>query len=145
MPHRLSATTPLPVVLPRPWRQPVNPTHPYRHRNTWPVPPLHRHSVLCFPYRPAFSANSQAKVAANAIRGELTDSSVVAARYNNTCWSLISPNNSVRVGATYQAGTESIEAVSKFISQTKEDPSDRKANYEDSVRWYRDISIDMFS
>lgn len=93
----------------------------------------------------AFSANSQAKVAATTIRGELTDSSVSPARYDNTCWSLISPNNSVKVGATYQAGKESIEAVSKFISQTEEDSATRKANYEESVGWYSDITTDMFS
>lgn len=93
----------------------------------------------------AFSANSQAKVAANAVRAELTDVSIPAAEYNNTCWSLISPDNSVKVGAAYKAGKDGIEAVSKFISQTGEDSARRKTNYEDSVRWYSDISSDMFS
>jgi len=93
----------------------------------------------------AFSANSQAKVAANAFRGELTDSSASSARYNNTCWSLISPNNSVKVGAAYQPGTQSIEVVSNFISQTKENTETRKANYEDSLGWYKEIPTDMFS
>ena len=37
----------------------------------------------------AFSANSQAKVAAMMIRGELTKSPTFPARYTNTCWSLI--------------------------------------------------------
>lgn len=92
----------------------------------------------------AFSANSQAKVAANSILSELTGSPASAARYNNTCWSLISPNNSVKVGAAYQAGTEQIEAVSNFISQTEEDAATRKSNYEDSVNWYEDITADMF-
>ena len=36
-----------------------------------------------------FSANSQAKVAANHIRGSLTGSKVFPARYSNTCWSLV--------------------------------------------------------
>lgn len=92
----------------------------------------------------AFSANSQAKVAVNAIRAELTDYSLPPARYNNTCWSLISPNNSVKVGATYQAGTQSIEVVSNFISQTGEDSATRKVNFEDSVGWYSDIAMDIF-
>ncbi len=39
----------------------------------------------------AFSANSQAKVAAMIIRGELTQSRAFPARYSNTCWSLIAP------------------------------------------------------
>ena len=92
----------------------------------------------------AFSANSQAKVAAKAIRAELTDYSASSAQYSNTCWSLISPNNSVKVGATYKAGKENIEAVTKFISQTKEDSATRKVNYEDSVEWYSDFAADMF-
>ena len=93
----------------------------------------------------AFSANSQAKVAATSIRGELIGSAVTPASYNNICWSLISPNNSVKVGAAYQGGAEKIDAVSKFISQTGEDAATRKTNYEDSVSWYQDITTDMFS
>ena len=92
----------------------------------------------------AFSANSQAKVAANAIRSELTGSSVTPATYSNTCWSLIAPDDSVKVGATYKAGTQKIDAASKFISQTKEDSNTRKANFKESVAWYSAISADMF-
>jgi sulfide dehydrogenase [flavocytochrome c] flavoprotein subunit len=93
----------------------------------------------------AYSANSQAKVAVNAILSELTDASMVPAQYNNTCWSLIAPNDSVKVGAAYKPGTESIEAASTFISQTGEDSATRKANYEDSVGWYSAFSADMFN
>jgi NADPH-dependent 2,4-dienoyl-CoA reductase/sulfur reductase-like enzyme len=92
----------------------------------------------------AYSANSQAKVAAKAINAELTGSSAAPATYSNTCWSLIAPNDSVKVGATYKAGSEKIEPASKFISQTKEDASMRKTNFKDSVAWYSAISADMF-
>ena len=47
-----------------------------------------------------FSANSQAKVAANAIRGELTGSRVYDARFANTCWSLVATNDGVRLAPT---------------------------------------------
>jgi hypothetical protein len=50
----------------------------------------------------------------------------------------------VKVGATYKAGKENIEAVTKFISKKKEGPATRKANYEDSVGWYSDFTADMF-
>ena len=66
-----------------------------------------------------FSANSQAKVAANAIRGELTGSRVYDARFANTCWSLIATNDGVKVGANYKAGSEKIDVVDKFVSKTK--------------------------
>ncbi len=92
-----------------------------------------------------FSANSQAKVAANAIRGELTDSKVFDARFANTCWSLIANNDGVKVGANYKAGPEKIHVVDKFISQTGEAADLRKTTYEESIGWYNGITSDMFS
>ena len=58
-----------------------------------------------------FSANSQAKVVANAIRGDLTGSKVYPARFSNTCWSLVATNDGVKVGASYKAGAEKIDVV----------------------------------
>lgn len=92
-----------------------------------------------------FSANSQAKVAANAIRGALTGSRVFEPRFANTCWSLIGTNDGVKVGASYSAGAEKIEVVEGFISQTGEDADLRKATYEESEGWYAGITADMFS
>ena len=92
-----------------------------------------------------FSANSQAKVAANAIRGALTGSRVFPARFANTCWSLIDDNDGVKVGANYKAGEDKIEVVDKFISQTGEDEALRKTTYEESEAWYSAITADMFS
>lgn len=92
-----------------------------------------------------FSANSQAKVCANAIRGELTGSRVFEPRFANTCWSLIDDANGVKVGANYKAGAEKIEVVDKFISSTGEDAATRKATYEESKGWYEGITADMFS
>lgn len=91
-----------------------------------------------------FAANSQAKVAANAIRGELTDSRVFEPRYANTCWSLIGTNDGVKVGANYTPGDENIEVVDSFISQTGEDEALRKDTYEESENWYSSITSDIF-
>jgi sulfide dehydrogenase [flavocytochrome c] flavoprotein subunit len=92
-----------------------------------------------------FSANSQAKVAANHIRGSLTGSKIFPARFSNTCWSLVATNDGVKVGANYKAGDEKIEVVDKFISQNGEDSGVRKATYEESIGWYEGITTDMFS
>ena len=92
-----------------------------------------------------FSANSQAKVAANAIRGELTGSRVFEPRFANTCWSLIATNDGVKVGANYTAGAEKIDVVDKFISQGDESADVRQATYEESEGWYTGITSDMFS
>jgi sulfide dehydrogenase [flavocytochrome c] flavoprotein chain len=91
-----------------------------------------------------FSANSQAKVVANVIRGELTGSRIFPARYSNTCWSLISTNDGVKVGANYEPTDEKIASVSSFISQTGEDADLRRQTYEESIGWYNGIVADIF-
>lgn len=91
-----------------------------------------------------FAANSQAKVAANAIRGALTGSKVFPAKFTNTCWSLIDTDDGVKVGAAYEATEEKIASTSSFISKTGEDAALRKQTYEESVGWYAGITTDMF-
>lgn len=92
-----------------------------------------------------FSANSQAKVCANAVRGALTGSKVFPAKFSNTCWSLIAPDDGVKVGATYEATPEKIAKVDGFISQTGESADVRKATYMESEGWYTGITNDMLS
>ena len=91
-----------------------------------------------------FSANSQAKVCANAVRGALTGSKVFPAKFSNTCWSLIDTNDGVKVGATYEATDEKIAKVDGFISATGETAELRRATYEESEGWYTGITTDMF-
>ncbi|MBE0453106.1 FCSD flavin-binding domain-containing protein [Roseovarius autotrophicus] len=92
-----------------------------------------------------FAANSQAKVCAMAVRGALTGSKVFPAKFTNTCWSLIAPEDGVKVGATYEATEDRIAKVDGFISDTGEDAVTRRATYEESVGWYAGITADMFS
>lgn len=91
-----------------------------------------------------FSANSQAKVAAMSIRGELTGSKVFPAKYSNTCWSLLAPDDGVKVGASYEPTAEKIASVESFVSATGEDAGLRKATYEESLGWYAGITTDIF-
>ncbi len=92
-----------------------------------------------------FSANSQAKVAAMTIRGDLTGSRVFPARYSNTCWSLQAPDDGVKVGASYEPTEEKIASTSSFISQAGEDAELRKKTYLESLDWYAGITTDMLS
>ena len=92
-----------------------------------------------------FSANSQAKVCANAVRGALTGSRVFPAKFSNTCWSLIAANDGVKVGATYEATDEKIAKVDGFISQTGESADVREATYQESEGWYTSMTADMLS
>ncbi len=91
-----------------------------------------------------FSANSQAKVCAMAVRGALTGSKIFKAKFSNTCWSLVSTDDGVKVGAAYEATDEKIAKTSGFVSKVGEDAALRKQNYEDSVGWYEGITSDMF-
>ena len=91
-----------------------------------------------------FSANSQAKVCANAVRGALTGSKIFPAKFANTCWSLINADDGVKVGATYKATDEKIAKVDGFISKTGETAEIRKQTYLESEDWYTGITSDMF-
>ncbi len=91
-----------------------------------------------------FSANSQAKIAAMNVRGDLIGAKVFPAKYSNTCWSLIETDDDVKVGGAYEPKDGKITAVSNFVSQTGEDATVRKANFEESLGWYAGITSDMF-
>jgi NADPH-dependent 2,4-dienoyl-CoA reductase/sulfur reductase-like enzyme len=92
----------------------------------------------------AFSANSQAKVAAMVIRADLTGSRAFPARYANTCWSLIATDDAVKIGAQYAPTEEKIAAQSTFVSQPGEDAALRRATFAESLDWYAAITADMF-
>ncbi|MFC4353318.1 FCSD flavin-binding domain-containing protein [Fodinicurvata halophila] len=92
-----------------------------------------------------FAANSQAKVAANAICHALLGQRAFPARYMNTCWSLLGPEDGVKVGAVYEPKDGRIRTVDSFISTRDEDAQTRQATFRESVDWYHAITTDMFS
>jgi NADH dehydrogenase FAD-containing subunit len=92
-----------------------------------------------------FSANSQAKVVANAVQAALAGKKKFPARFRNTCWSLISDNDGVKVGASYKAGSAKVDVTSKFISKVGE-PADLRANtFKESEGWYAGITAEIFA
>jgi len=91
-----------------------------------------------------FSANSQAKVAANAIRNELTGSRLFPAKYTNTCWSLIETDDAVKVGGAYEPKEGKIAATETYVSKTGEDAALRKQTQAENMGWYAGIITDMF-
>jgi NADPH-dependent 2,4-dienoyl-CoA reductase/sulfur reductase-like enzyme len=92
----------------------------------------------------AFAANSQAKVAAMAIRGELLKSKTFPPRFANTCWSLIETDDTVKVGGRYEPKDGKIASTEGFISKTKEDAALRKQTQEENMGWYQGIVADIF-
>jgi NADPH-dependent 2,4-dienoyl-CoA reductase/sulfur reductase-like enzyme len=92
----------------------------------------------------AFSANSQAKVAALAIRADLIAARVLPANYMNTCWSLIAAGDCVKVGGTYAPAEGKIKAIATFVSQTGEAAQLRAANSQEASDWYDGVVRDTF-
>lgn len=84
----------------------------------------------------AFSANSQAKVAAMMIRGELVSARTFPARYTNTCWSMIDTDDCVKIGGAYEPKDGKITASSTFVSKTGEDAELRKQTQVENMGWY---------
>lgn len=93
----------------------------------------------------AFSANSQAKVAAMVIRGELSGSRTFPPRYVNTCWSLVDTDDAIKVGGRYEPKDGKIAAVETFVSQPDESDELRKQTQAENIGWYAGITADMFT
>ncbi len=93
----------------------------------------------------AFSANSQAKVAAMVIRGELTNARTFPARYVNTCWSLVDTDDAIKVGGRYEPKDGKITATETFVSKPGESDEIRKETQAENMGWYAGITADMFS
>ena len=91
-----------------------------------------------------FSANSQAKVCAMAIRHDLTGSNLFPARFRNTCWSTVAAADTVKVGASYEATDEKIASTEGFISDVGESADLRLQTREEADSWYDSITADIF-
>ncbi len=93
----------------------------------------------------AFSANSQAKAVVADLQADLAKKERFPARYRNTCWSLLAPDDDVKVGANYAPKDGKLDASGGFVSKPGEDAGERKQNYAESVGWYSAIIADMFA
>lgn len=93
----------------------------------------------------AFSANSQAKVVAADILTALAGKEKFPARFRNTCWSLVGPDDGIKVLANYAPKDGMLEPSGSFVSKPGEDAATRKQNYAESVSWYDSITADMFA
>lgn len=92
----------------------------------------------------AFSANSQAKVVATHIASELLGATAYPARFRNTCWSMLTDNDSVKVGANYIAEGNKTVSKDDFVSKTEESDSLRMQTKDEAYAWYDAISEDIF-
>jgi sulfide dehydrogenase [flavocytochrome c] flavoprotein chain len=93
----------------------------------------------------AFTANSQAKVVAGDILADLAKKEKFPARYRNTCWSMVAPDASIKVGANFAPKDGKWEVTGPFVSKPGEDLTVHKANFEESLGWYSGITADIFA
>lgn len=92
----------------------------------------------------AFSANSQAKVCAHAVLADLAGKQAFKPRFRNTCWSLITTDDAVKVGANYEATEEKIAKIEGFVSQPDESDEVRAKTAAEARGWYDAITVDIF-
>jgi len=92
----------------------------------------------------AFSANSQAKVCANAIVADLAGKRRFAPRFRNTCWSLVASEHAIKVGASYEATPEKIKKRDGFLSSMDESDAVRASTAREANGWYSGFTKDVF-
>jgi NADPH-dependent 2,4-dienoyl-CoA reductase/sulfur reductase-like enzyme len=97
----------------------------------------------------AYSASNQAHVVAGNILADLTQAERPPPVYRNTCWSMLAPNDSVKIGADYTPGDvkgkHQLVAKDSFISKTGESAERRRETYEESIAWYQTMTESMFA
>lgn len=96
----------------------------------------------------AYSANNQAKVVAADILADLAGHPHPEARYRNTCWSFLAPDDSVKIGADYVPGDVKgkhlLVPSNSFVSQPNEKPALRKEVFDESLAWYDTLVAGVF-
>ena len=96
----------------------------------------------------AFSAVSQASVVAADILADLGSKERAPGKYRNTCWSMVAPDNSAKIGADYLPGKKDgkgfLEAKGPFVSKAGEGPELRRETFNESAGWYSSVVTDIF-
>lgn len=96
----------------------------------------------------AFSASSQGAVVAADIVADLAGKDRQPGTYRNTCWSMVAPDNSAKIGADYTPGEKDGKAIlatrDPFISKANDTVELRKQTYEESIAWYTTLVTNLF-
>ncbi len=85
----------------------------------------------------AFTAVSQAGVVAADILADLSGKERAAGKYRNTCWSMVAPDNSAKIGGDYvpakKDGKAFLEVNEPFVSKAGESADLRRETFNESV------------
>jgi NADPH-dependent 2,4-dienoyl-CoA reductase/sulfur reductase-like enzyme len=93
----------------------------------------------------AFSANSQAKSVSNDLEANYAGKPRYPARYRNTCWSMLGPANSVKIGAFYEPKDGKVTTKLGFVSEGTEDVRTREKSFKESLGWYAGMVAEIFN
>jgi len=96
----------------------------------------------------AFSAHSQGAVVAADILAEVAGKPRPVVRYQNICWSMLGPNNAVKIAAAYTPGVKGGNAgllpSDPFISKTSETAAVRLATHQEGAAWYDSLTKQLY-
>lgn len=96
----------------------------------------------------AFTAVSQAGVVAADILADLSGNERTPGKFRNTCWSMVAPDNSAKIGGDYlpakKDGKAFLEVKEPFVSKAGETPDVRRETFNESAGWYTGLITDMF-
>ena len=93
----------------------------------------------------AFSANSQAKSVSNDLEALFAGKPRYPSRYRNTCWSMLGPANSVKIGAYYEPKDGKVAVKLGFVSDGTEDTRTREKSFKESLGWYAGMIAEVFN
>jgi len=98
----------------------------------------------------AFSAHSQGLAVAADIAADLEARPRQPGRYRNTCWSIVAPDDAIKIGADYAPGTlagatPGLVPANAFVSKPGESAEERKAVYEEAFAWYPTLVSQIFN
>jgi sulfide dehydrogenase [flavocytochrome c] flavoprotein chain len=97
----------------------------------------------------AFSAHSQGVAIAARIAAELEARRPDPARYRNTCWSIVAPDDAIKIGADYTAGAlpgnkTGLVPSNAFVSKPGESAAERKTVFDEAFAWYPTLVAQIF-
>lgn len=96
----------------------------------------------------AYAAVSQAGVVAADIIADLTGKPRTVGRYHNTCWSMVAPGDSAKIGGDYSPGEKNgkpfLKGENEFISQPDDSAAVRLETNQESQDWYQTVVADLF-
>lgn len=97
----------------------------------------------------ASSASSQARIVAADILAAVAGKERVAASYSSNCWSVLAPDDGVKIAASFAPGTKdgkpALVSSGFQASATGESADVRRQTYEESLAWYDTITEDAFA